>query len=250
MIKGHVTICKVHADGTQEVVLDKANMITKGLGSSSIDILKGKGSSYVEDFTPTYFQVGTSTIDVNKFASDTSAYFYHLSSPLHWSGYGEDSDLYIDKKYRGFYASSEDGGSTYTELFGTSAILSSTIFSGSDEYFVRVKEREITKYLLNTIESEIVLDENSANGLDLTEVGLFCKNPRGFREDSPLLIAYRNFAPVTKSSEYSLVIHWTIGFLGLTPNIDNYYFGGESHLPSYSSLESKHISGPLPSITN
>ena len=44
MLSGHITICKVFTDGTQEVVLDKANMITAGMGSSFCDSLQGRGS--------------------------------------------------------------------------------------------------------------------------------------------------------------------------------------------------------------
>jgi hypothetical protein len=244
MIKGHITICKVYNDGTQEVVLDKANMITKGLGSSVIDIQKGLGGEYVENFVPYYFQVGTSTVDVAKFDTATSAYFYQLSTPLEWSEYGEDTDLLLESRYRGFYASSEDAGVTYTELFGTSSTLSSTVFSGVDEYFGKITGGKVTKYYLDSFESEIVLDENSANGQDISEVGLFSKNPKGFREDSPLLIAYRNFTPVTKNSEFSLIIHWTIGFLGITTNIDEFYTGGPGEV-SLPNTPGKIISGPI-----
>ena len=44
MLKGHVTICKVYSDGTKEVVLDKGNMITGGLGYSLADLNTGAGS--------------------------------------------------------------------------------------------------------------------------------------------------------------------------------------------------------------
>ena len=137
MIKGHITICKVYKDGTKETVLDRANLITAGLGSSFLDTQQAGGSTYASDYTPAYFQVGTSTIDYDTSLA-TSSFFYHLSTPFTWSDYGEDTDLYIEKKYRGFNASTEDSGVTYTELLQTRAPLSSVTFSGSDGYFASI----------------------------------------------------------------------------------------------------------------
>ena len=226
MIKGHITVCKVYKDGTKETVLDRANLITAGLGSAFIDIQQGEGGTLASDFAPTYFQLGTDTMDYDT-ALATSSYFYHLSAPFTWSDYGDDTDLYIEKKYRGFNASTEDSGVTYTELLQTSAPLSAVIFSGSDEYFAPIVGGTVTKFFMDSCEAQIVLDENTANGMAITEVGLFAKNPKGFSEESPVLMAYRSFAALDKTSEYSLVINWTIGFLGLTTNIDDHYTGGE-----------------------
>ena len=63
------------------------------------------------------------------------------------------------------------------------------------------------------------------NKLAIREI--FAKNPKGFKEDSPVLMAYRSFAAIPKNTEFSLVIHWSIGFLGLSTNIDDHYTGGE-----------------------
>ena len=225
MIKGHVTICKIYKDGTQETVLDRANLITAGLGSSFLDIQQGKGSTVPSDYCPTYFQLGTSSIDYDVDKA-TSSFYYQVSTAFDWDTYGEDTDLSIEKKYRGFNASTEDGGATYGELFGTSAALSAIVFSGSDEYFAAVQPASITKYFMEAFEAQFVLDENSANGQAITEIGLFARNPKGFSQESPLLMAYRSFAPLNKTEEFSLVINWTIGFLGLNPNIDDHYIGG------------------------
>ena len=263
MIKGHVTICKVYSDGTQEIVLDKANIITAGLGSSYVDILQGGGSRYPDDYAPAYFQLGTSTIDYDT-DSATSSYFYQLSTPLPWSSYGEDTDLSIAKRYRGFNASSTTplvADATWGELFLTSALLSACTFSGSDEYFSYVEGtnitkffmdsfevaivfdeyfsytqgRRITKFYMDSLETEIVLDENTANGQAITEVGLFAKNPKGLHEDSPVLMAYRSFSAVNKEKIFSLVIHWTIGFLGLSTEV--YPMSGDRGKPSPISVE-------------
>ena len=124
-----------------------------------------------------------------------------------------------------------DSGRTYYELLNTSATLSSIIFSGADQYFSIIKDRRITKYNLDSFESEIILDENTGNGQTISEVGLFAKNPKGLAQDSPFLMAYKNFTGIPKTKDFSIIIHWIIGFVGLSANIDNYFTGGDEHEP-------------------
>ena len=224
MLRGHITICKVYSDGTEDTIVDRANLVTAGLGSSFIDIQRGQGSENVDGFSPYYFQVGTSSMGYDTTVA-TSSYFYQLSTPFSWDDYGDDTDFIVESKYRGFNATTDDGGSTYTELLFTSAALSSIAFSGTDEYFSTVKEGRLSKFFMDSFESEIVLDEKTGNGKEISEIGLFAKNPKGFKEDSPLLMAYRSFTPVTKTSEFSLVVHWSVGFLGISTNVDNHYTG-------------------------
>jgi len=227
LIKGHITVCKVYSDGTKETVLDRANLITAGLGSSFLDIQQNGGSPHIEDYTPRYFQVGTSTVDYDSGLTfeTASSTFYQLSSPFSWEDYGEDTTLDLVERYRGFNASTEDAGVTYEEMYLTSALLSAVTFSGEDQYFGEVTAGKVTKYFTDSFESQIVLDENSGNGKSITELGLFAKNPKGFNQDSPLLMAYRSFAAVDKTAEFSLVVNWTIGFLGLNNAVDDHYTG-------------------------
>ena len=224
MISGHITICKVYSDGTKETVLDRANMIVALLGSSFLDIQRGVGSTIAADYAPAYFQIGTGAPSFN--AVDTSGFWYQVCAPLSWQQYGEDTDLTVVERYRGFYASSVIDG-VYQELEQTKAPLSSVVFSGSDGYFANISKGSVTKNFLDSFEAQIVLDENTANGLALTEVGLFAKNPKGFYLDTPVMMAYRSFAALNKTSEFSLVINWSIGFLGLDSNVDNHYSTGD-----------------------
>ena len=232
MISGHVTVYKIYKDGTEETVLDKANLVTAGLGSSFLDIQQNAGSRFTVDYTPRYFQVGTDVITYSgTMTGDTlmpresSATFYQLSAPFSWEDYGDDTDVTLVKRYRGFNASTTDGGKTYTELLNTSAMLSAVVFSGEDQYFGEVTEGQVTKFFVDSFESEIILDEKSGNGKNITELGLFAKNPKGFIQDSPLLMAYKDFSAVAKTEEFSLVIHWTIGFLGISNAADRHYTG-------------------------
>jgi len=225
MISGHITVCKIFKDGTKEVVLDRENLITAGLGSSLADLLEGKGSDVIKDYAPRYFQVGTSTVDYD-ITDSASAVFFKLSSAFDWEEYGEDTEIPVVERYRCFVASTADYGRNYSELFLTSATFSSTIYSGTDDYFGRLQATRVTKWYMDSFESEIVLDEKSGNGKDITEVGLYIKNPRGLSEDSPLLIAYKKFNAISKEEEFSIIIHWSIGFLGVSNYPDRVYTGG------------------------
>ena len=226
MIKGHLTICKIYKDGTKETVLDHANMITAGLGSAFLDIQKREGSTVPSDYAPAYFQVGNGT-SINFNAVDTSSFIYQLSSPLSFLQYGEDTEVELVERYRGFFASSTDG-INFKELEQTKAPLSSVVFSGSDEQFVEITPGSVTKNFLDSFESQIVLDENTANGISITEFGLFAKNPKGLLRDSPLMMAYRSFNPIAKTPAFTLMINWTIGFLGLDANPDDHFHSGDT----------------------
>ena len=239
MISGHITVCKVYKNGTSETVLDRSNMITAGLGSSFLDIQQQEGSTYPPDYRPYYFQMGTDVIGVDSDLSPSS-FFYQVCAPFNWSDYGSNSDLIVEKKYRGFNASTEDSR-TYTELLMTSALLSSVIFSGSDEYFASITPGQTTKWFMDSFESEIVLDEHSGNDKTISEVGLFAKNPKGLKGDAPLLMAYKSFTGIPKTAEFSIVIHWVIGFLGLSTTTDTFFKGGSG--PQDSQVDSKLYSG-------
>ncbi len=217
MISGHITITKIFSDGSKESVLDKHNLITAGLGSSFIDLLTGNGSTFIEDYTPRYFQLGTNTIGGDLL--ETSAHFYQLSSPFDWDDYGPDCTFDIEERYRGFLASSIDGR-TYNEMLNTSAAFSSVVFSGADQYFGAITPTYLSKTFLDSFTAEIILDENCANGMSITEIGLFSKNPKGIKKDSPFLFAYKKFDPIQKTEDFTVAIHWSIGFIGVSNQLD------------------------------
>jgi len=226
MISGQISVCKVYNDGTEEIILDKANMITMGLGYSFCDILQSKGSLFVEDYTPTYFQVGTSGQGYDT-ALTTSSFFYGLSTPFDWQDYGADTDIEVEKQYRAFLVSSTDpAAGIWEEMLFTSALVSAVAYSGVDDYFGKVVPSRITKFYMDCFDSEIILDENSGNGKAITEVGLYIRNPRGVKDPSPLLVAYKKFDAIAKEKNFSIIIHWAIGWLGLSKETDYYYSPG------------------------
>jgi len=149
MIKGHITVCKIYQDGTEEVVLNKSNMITGGLGSSFIDLQLGAGSMDAQDYCPRYFQIGTGSSVVNS-SLTASAVFYQLSTPFDWVDYGDDNTLDIVQLRRGFNASTEDSGVTYGELLQTSTTFSSLVFSGIKGFFGTIGKDFNTRWFLDS----------------------------------------------------------------------------------------------------
>ena len=231
MIRGQLTVCKIYSDGTSEEVFSESNMITAGLGAAFLDIMHRSGSAFAEDYRPRYFQFGTGTRTLPSNA--TSSIFFKLDTPLDWAGYGEDSDMEIYERYRGFYASSNDGGLTYGEVEYADPVFSSVVFSGSDEYFAQIRGQHVTRLYYDSFESLIVLDNNSGNGSTISEVGLFAKNPKGYVYDSPLLMAYKSFTGIAKTSDFALSFRWNIGYVGISDVIDTTYTGANGTFKTF-----------------
>ena len=70
---------------------------------------------------------------------------------------------------------------------------------------------------INTMQLEIIFDSVK-----------FAKNPKGLLRDSPLMMAYRSFNPIAKTPAFTLMINWTIGFLGLDANPDDHFHSGDT----------------------
>ena len=231
MIRGQLTVCKIYSDGTSEEVFNESNMITAGLTSAFLDIMHRSGSAFAEDYRPRYFQFGTGTRTLP--SDDTSSMFFKLDTPLDWAGYGDDSDIKIHERYRGFYASSNDGGRNYEEVEYADPVFSSVVFSGSDEYFAEIREDFVTRHYYDSCESLIVLGNNSGNGSTISEVGLFAKNPKGYVYDSPLLMAYKSFTGIAKTSDFALSFRWNIGYVGISDVIDTTYTGANGTFKTF-----------------
>ena len=80
--------------------------------------------------------------------------------------------------------------------------------------FVLIPFHNVSRINNTSVRYTIILDEEAANnvGQGLDEIGLFMKNPRGAAKDASILVAYRKFSSIDKSSDYGLVFRWTITF--------------------------------------
>jgi len=180
---GHLEIYKKYLDGKVEKIYDEHNLITSGLGADLAMFFAATGVD-VSSYQIGYFQAGVSGI-----TTATSA-ISELSSALvaggGVGGYGTNIALDIDRH----------------ELF------SSGVAKTQD--FVVISPAFIQKVNSTTVRFVVVLDEHTANNNSISEFGLFARNPFELSTERSLLVAYRAFDKIDKSSNFSLVIKWSI----------------------------------------
>ena len=192
-IKGHLVITKVYKSGNEEVIFDDHNIIVSGMGVALAHLFALSGSDSILDYQIDRFQVGVSggtALEV----SSTNQLSGALSS---FAEYGVDGDILQTSAYQ---------------------ILNNSIVSVA-KYYGIIPQQNITRIDANTVRYTIVLDENSCNNVSrggqnkpLNEVGLFVKNIKNNVIDAPILVAYRHFDDIQKTSDFSLVFRWSINF--------------------------------------
>jgi hypothetical protein len=192
-IKGHLVITKVYRTGVEEVIFDDHNIIVSGMGVALAHLFALSGSDSILDYQIDRFQVGVSggtALEV----SSTNQLSGALSSFIE---YGVDGDILQTSAYQ---------------------ILNNSIVSLA-KYYGIIPQQNITRIDANTVRYTIVLDENSCNNVSrggqnkpLNEVGLFVKNIKNNVTDAPILVAYRHFDDIQKTSDFSLVFRWSINF--------------------------------------
>jgi len=195
-VRGHLQVVKVYHDKPEEVVFDDHNVITSGLSVGFAHLFTGSGSNSIIDYQLDRFQVGVSGDD------SAGSAIYQLSGPLSSvAEYGDAANFAIVSAYQ---------------------IKNGTVSTNKDNAFGFIPFKNVTRINETSVRYTIILDEDTANygnyayrqatDMPLTEIGLFMKNPRGLASDASLLVAYRKFTQILKSSEFSLVFRWTINF--------------------------------------
>lgn len=194
-IKGHLTISKIYRNGNEEVVFDDHNIIVSGMGVALAHLFALSGSDSILDYQIDRFQVGVSGGAALEVSSTNQ-----LSGPLEsFAEYGVDGDILQTSGYQ---------------------IINNAIVS-LEKYYGIIPQQNITRIDSNTVRYTIVLDENSCNAVNITrggqpkslnEVGLFVKNIKNNATVAPILVAYRHFDSIQKTSDFSLVFRWSINF--------------------------------------
>ena len=191
-INGHLTIIKQYTDGQEEVVFDDHNIIVSGMGVGLTYMFTGSGATSVLDYQIDRFQVGVSGGAENEVSST-----FQLSGPVTQAEYGAGSNLFIAEK-------SQITNTTVTTL---PAAL--------------IPANKKTRIGDSSVRYTLVVDEEACNGITrvgpdtagaLNEVGLLMKNPTGNADDRPILVAYRSFSDIVKTSDFSLIFRWTLNF--------------------------------------
>lgn len=194
-MKGHLTIHKV-VKGEEELIFDEKNVIVSGFGVGLAYLYSRLGSNSIVDYQIDRFQLGVSGNSANQVSST-----YQLSSAL--SSLSEyvtnaDSNLYV---------------------FSSVQIKNGNEISSPIPWFAKIPFTKVTKIDDRTVRYTIFIDEDSCNSLqrnntdvNLSEIGLFMKNPKGNVTDASILTAYRYFSPIKKTSDFGLIFRWTISF--------------------------------------
>ena len=185
-ITGHLTISKKDKEtGEEEVLFDDHNIIVSGMGVSLSYLFTGSGSNSIVDYQIDRYQLGVSG-GTELEVSGT----FDLSSPLAFADYGPEANSYIKE--------------------------STQIVNGSDTTgvsFVLIPASKVTRINDRSVRYTLVVDDEMANDTTypLNEVGLFMKNPTGsVGQDKSILVAYRTFSDIDKTSDFSLIFRWTL----------------------------------------
>ena len=113
-----------------------------------------------------------------------------LSCPLSFADYGAEANSYIEQ------------GTQITNGADTTGVA-----------FVLIPPSKVTRINDRSVRYTLVIDDEMANDTTnpLNEVGLFMKNPTGsVGQTKSILVAYRTFSDIAKTSDFSLVFRWTL----------------------------------------
>tara|TARA_R110002051_G_scaffold311685_2_gene386265 strand:+ start:61 stop:675 length:615 start_codon:yes stop_codon:yes gene_type:complete len=196
-VRGYLQIAKVYKDKPEEIVFDDHNVIVSGMGVGLSHFFTGSGADTIVDYQNDRFQVGVSGPPIGGSVSS----IYQLSGPLSSvSEYGVATNFAVVSGYQ---------------------IENGVVSPTKDNVFGYIPFKNVTRINETSVRYTIILDEDSANYTNyvrdastqsLTEIGLFMKNPRGLADDASILVAYRAFNQILKTSDFSLVFRWTINF--------------------------------------
>jgi hypothetical protein len=183
---GHLQIFKKYEDGAEELFFDENNIITSGMGVGLSHLFAVSGASSIVDYQIIHFLIGSGG-DYTDYGVST----YKLQSPVAQSSeWGENTSLIINNYYP------IQNGNVIAET----------------RPFAKIMFSNINKVTNTSVRYTLVLDRNTLNGKYVNEVGLFMRNPRGNTSPNPILVAYRPFTEITKTSDFSLIFRWTLQF--------------------------------------
>lgn len=127
-MRGKLNIKRVDtATGEEEVVYEAYNQLTEGIKHAVVNVLTGTGSTEVDDYKFSYYQLGNQKYDLSTYdisgdltSSAFKSYFWTLKSPLSISEYGRDSKFATSQKdiyFLGGFSSSGLGTSKFVDNF-------------------------------------------------------------------------------------------------------------------------------------
>lgn len=187
---GHLEVWKIFEDGEEELHFEEKNVITSGMGVGLSYLFAGSGGSQISEFQILNFQLGVGG-NTNNYGVSSQG----LTTPLTAAQYSEDATT-----------GSEVLIESLTPLVNDTAQVA--------QAFVRIPFSNIQRVTPTSVRFNLVIDSNTANDLanGVNEAGLYMRNPTGASAHSPILVAYRPFTGLTKTSTFSLLLKWTLTF--------------------------------------
>lgn len=183
---GYIEIWKEYFDGRPpELHFSDQNVITSGMGVGLAYLFANAGSKVITDYQLRWFQLGTGG------TANYGVSTFQLTTPLTEAEYSTSGELILD---------------THTQLKNGVPV--------TNQDFARVEFHNVHKATPTSVRFILYVGKDNANELanPLNEVGLFMNNPRGLTPTESILVAYKFFSPILKSSEFALVIRWLITF--------------------------------------
>ena len=199
-IKGHLEVYKIFKDGTEELHYSEKNVITSGMGLTLSYAFAADPAADVSSFQANWMQIGTGASTTGIVASGNVQVSSRadLLSSIPRVQYGSENTI---------------GLTTSAMSYMTSADTT------SEAAFVRVPPAFIHRVSDRKVMWRLVLNDSACNIADsavhggaLNEVGIFANNPMEVNPPVLKMIAYRAFANIVKTNEFTLDFRWTIEF--------------------------------------
>lgn len=193
-IKGHLTISKVYPGNAEEVIFDDHNIIVSGMGVALAHMFALSGSTSILDYQIERFQLGVSGSSAYEISSTNK-----LQGPL--SSVSEYVGVAGELLTASGYQVRNDAVVTQTNIYAL------------------IPQQNITRVDNNTVRFTMFVDQESCNNItrngndaNLNEIGLFVKNIKNGNPVAPILVAYRAFSNIRKTSDFALVFRWSLSF--------------------------------------
>lgn len=217
-MKGSVKIKKVFRDGSEELVLEDHNIITKGMGRSITSVLSNNVPDKLSDMLIGYYQIGAGNTYPSNHEPETRPYIYQLANPLLEAQYGDKTNQVID---------------IHNQLYPTKGNFSpDSALQSLKATFVELSPEYHTKITDDSVHYRLVIDKETANGVNIRELGLFSKNPDAESEEKSILVAYKTTGGIEKSDLFDLVVDWNLKFVAETrevPLTQNFTLDGQDY---------------------
>jgi hypothetical protein len=186
--KGYLEVIKIFPDGHEEVHWEDNNVITSGMGLG-FSFLLGKPSELsaglITNFQIKYYQLGVSG------STNYGVSTHKLTSSLAYSDLS-GFDLPIVSAL---------------DQLSNGQILTS-------QSFFEIGQANIHRTSPTSVRYHLIIPASELNNLSnpLNEVGLFMRNPLNRTPEAPILVAYKYFSPILKTSEFALLFRWSLYF--------------------------------------